>query len=61
MNEAQCEIGRRTLYVLRGGGAVGYVIAGTVCWLDDPLGSTEEPSVLVAESSRSEGIEVSQA
>lgn len=57
----KCEIGDRNLYVLYGDDSVGYVLAGAAYWLDDPIGSTEEPSVLIAESSRSKDIEVSQA
>lgn len=52
------EIRDQNLYILRGDDSVGYVLAGAVYWIDDPIGSIREKSVLVAESDRSSTIEV---
>jgi hypothetical protein len=56
-----CEIGSRHLYVLRGEASIGYVLAGAMYWVDDAKGSTEGPSVLIAEFGMSSEIEVMQA
>ncbi|MFE1963119.1 hypothetical protein [Streptomyces sp. NPDC059479] len=51
-------LGERKLYALRGSSSVGYLIAGSVSWIDDPDGSTSEPSVLLGGLDRTSGIEV---
>ncbi|MGW4369771.1 hypothetical protein ACWEKT_29390 [Nocardia takedensis] len=51
-----CELGDRTLYALRGQREVGYVLASGLYWIDDPDGSTSEPSVLVETPQRSENM-----
>jgi hypothetical protein len=56
-----CEIDERNLYVLRGSESVGYVLAGSMYWIDDKIGSIDESSVLLGESDRANDIEVVRA
>lgn len=49
------------LYVLRGGDSVGYVMAGSVTWIDDPNGSTDERSVLLGGIEETRNLEVHSA
>lgn len=51
----------RNLYSLNGGRLKGYVLAGAMCWFDDPAGSIEEESVLISDSDRARDIFVNRA
>ncbi|MFF2086140.1 hypothetical protein ACFVVM_20375 [Nocardia sp. NPDC058176] len=55
------ELGRRTLYTLRGAKQVGYVLASSMYWTDDPDGSVGEESILVEPTGRAAEIEVMEA
>jgi hypothetical protein len=56
-----CEIGDRNLYILHGADSVGYMLAGALYWVDDKFGSTDQVSMLIANSARSDNVEVKRA
>jgi hypothetical protein len=46
---------------LRGQDSVGYVLAGAMYWVEDSLGSTEDPSVLLGGVDRVMELDVMRA